>query len=413
MATITPVILQNNQRKDGRWVVVFRLTHKRKSVYIKTSHLIKEIQLNKDKTIKQKFVIDYLAKDINELHEKVSRLGLKAETYTASQLKDILTATSEVIDFIKFCDACLLELKKELKPNTIGTYLTIINHLKDYQQGVILNASDITAKYIIAFLDYIKKPKSIKRMVGKDSSQESQRETKIRSGNSLNTAYFRFSRLFDLCKEKYNDEDIGIIRIPNNPFSRVPVPKMVQTKKRSLSVEDIRKLIEYQAIGWSEMVGKNIFLLSFYLCGINVVDLRNNIHNAKERFEYNRSKIENRRKDRGFISILVPNEAKPFIDWYTTIAGKWSNSNNLVATSNKGLRSIAKKIGIDNDISTYYARHSFATIARNDLRINKEDIAMALNHVDNEHKATDIYLKTDWSIIDDVQRSVIDLIHQR
>lgn len=63
MASITPEILQNNQRQDGTWLVVYRLTHKRKSVYIKTSHSISKAHLNKDNTIKQKYVIDFLSDD--------------------------------------------------------------------------------------------------------------------------------------------------------------------------------------------------------------------------------------------------------------------------------------------------------------------------------------------------------------
>lgn len=98
MATINPKILQNNPRKDGRWVVVFRLAHKRQSVYIKTSHLITENKLDKDKTIKQKFIITYLARDINDLYDKISLMGLKAESCTAAQLKQILTAENENID---------------------------------------------------------------------------------------------------------------------------------------------------------------------------------------------------------------------------------------------------------------------------------------------------------------------------
>lgn len=41
-----------------------------------------------------------------------------------------------------------------------------------------------------------------------------------------------------------------------------------------------------------------------------------------------------------------------------------------------------------------------------------DDIAEALNHVDNGHFTTDIYLAKDWSIVDDVQYKVTQLIKQ-
>jgi len=411
MATITPTIQQNNQRKDGRWLVVYRITHKRKSVFIKTSILISENQLNKDRTIKQKFILSHLSRDINDMNEKIMRLGLKVEVYSASQLKEILTSKGEFIDFIKFCEESIEELRNKLKPNTIGSYITTVNHLRDHFKDVRLNASEITSKHIISFMEYLKQPKEIIRNVGANKRQETIFKTKATSGNTLNTIYFRLSKLFDLCKDKYNDEELNIIRIPNDPFSRVAVPKLEATKKRSISVVDIRKLLNYQPMGWSEMVGKNMFMLSFYLCGINIVDIRNNIHNATDRLNYNRSKIEDKRSDKGFISIRIHPEAIPYVNWYKSISHKWSNTKNLIATTNKGMRSIAKKIGIDESISSYYARHSFATIARNDCGISKDNIAMALNHVDNSTKITDIYIKPDWTIIDTVQEAVINKIN--
>jgi len=62
------------------------------------------------------------------------------------------------------------------------------------------------------------------------------------------------------------------------------------------------------------------------------------------------------------------------------------------------------------ELTFYWARHSFATIARNKCRINKDDIAEALNHVDGERRTTDIYIEKDCSIVDDEQAAVIKFI---
>lgn len=412
MATITPTILQNNQRQDGTWVVVFRLTHRRKSVYIKTSHLITESQLNKDRTIKQKFVITYLSDDINSLQRKISMLGLKAESYTASQLKEILTADGKEIDFMQFLDECFTEIQKTKKPNTVSTYRSTINHLKDYQGGRPLMSNEITSKYIKAFMEYVKTPHKIVRYTGPEKTNKTERTSNVVSGNSLYTVYFRFKKIFDMFKEKYNDDDLGIIRVPHNPFAKVPVPKMEATAKRSLKIEDIRKIRDYQPVNRSEMIGKNMFMIMFMMCGINAVDLKNNLYQSDGRLNYNRSKVESRRKDRGFISVAIPKEAKPYVDWYLSIKDNWSNSKNLILAINKGLKSIAINIGIDQGISTYYARHSFATIARNDCKKHKEDVSIALNHTDRDTSTTDIYIAPDWSIIDEVQSAVISKLNE-
>ena len=62
------------------------------------------------------------------------------------------------------------------------------------------------------------------------------------------------------------------------------------------------------------------------------------------------------------------------------------------------------------EITYYWARHSFANCARNDCRLSKDDIALALNHVDNGHRTTDIYIAKDWRIVDEVQLKVVNLL---
>jgi len=51
---------------------------------------------------------------------------------------------------------------------------------------------------------------------------------------------------------------------------------------------------------------------------------------------------------------------------------------------------VAKSLELGHGVATYYARHSWATIARNDCGVPKEDISMALNHSDPNHKVTDV-----------------------
>src|SRR5690606_10726236 len=172
MASITPVILQNNQRQDGTWLVVYRLTHKRKSVYIKTSHSISKAQLNKDNTIKQKYVIDYLSDDIKSMQNKIDRLGLKVEGYSAAQLKKILTIENEDIDFISFSEEYIEKLKTKLKPNAVNSYKYVLNHIKDYQNGMALYARDITSKYLKGFFEYVQQPKEMIRFGGVNGDQK-------------------------------------------------------------------------------------------------------------------------------------------------------------------------------------------------------------------------------------------------
>lgn len=62
-------------------------------------------------------------------------------------------------------------------------------------------------------------------------------------------------------------------------------------------------------------------------------------------------------------------------------------------------------------ITTNWARHSWATIARNDCQVSKSDVAMCLGHGSNT--VTDYYIKPDFTLVDAVNRKVLDKIFNR
>ena len=55
----------------------------------------------------------------------------------------------------------------------------------------------------------------------------------------------------------------------------------------------------------------------------------------------------------------------------------------------------------------------FASIARNDCRLSKDDVALALNHVDNGHSVTEINIAKDWSIVDEVKAAVMATLNAK
>ena len=60
------------------------------------------------------------------------------------------------------------------------------------------------------------------------------------------------------------------------------------------------------------------------------------------------------------------------------------------------------------ELTTYWARHSWATIARK-IGVSKDDIALALGH-SNGHDVTDIYIDEDLEKIDLANKKVIDWV---
>jgi integrase len=138
----------------------------------------------------------------------------------------------------------------------------------------------------------------------------------------------------------------------------------------------------------------------------------------------------NRRKDKGRISIKVEPELLPLLEKYSDPEGRrvfkfyklYKNVSTFSAAINGvrrkgangqmfagGLKKVGDAIGI-KDLEFYAARHSWASIAQNDLDVDKYTIHTALNHVIEEMKVTDIYTKKDWSPIDRANRKVLDYV---
>lgn len=142
---------------------------------------------------------------------------------------------------------------------------------------------------------------------------------------------------------------------------------------------------------------------------MNAVDLyqltERDIRNG--RIDYNLSKTEGKRKDNAFISIKIIDEAKLLLEKYIgKLSLRYSNSNCLNWVLGKGMEQLRKLTGIP-ELTLYWARHTFANTARYDCRMSKDDVALALNHVDEGNSTTDIYIAKYWKIVDDVQRKII------
>lgn len=407
MATITATVLKVNKKKDGSYSVKFRLTHNRQIRYLKTKYTASPHDVNKNGELKTDFIIDYLASDLKKYRSELNNIE-NIDSLSVDDVKNILLHGSNDINLLPFFKDHIEKLKGQGRSNTAKPFLTVYNYLTDYR-GSALFASKLTSNFLKEYEQYLRTPKTISRNVA--GGKEIIKNNVYLTDNGVNNHMAALRTLFNEAKSTFNDEDTGRIVIKNNPFSKYKIKPKKQSIHKSISVEEVRMIRDVIPETKREEVGKLMFMLSFYLCGMNAVDIYTNIETLKtipNRINYNRAKTKGKRADNAFISIFIPEEAKDII---RKIDINYSTMHVLNTSLSIGLSSLNKRLNIEGLIM-YSARHSFATIARNDLRINKDDIAMALNHVDSGNKVTDIYIKPDWSIIDDVQRAVINKLNE-
>lgn len=181
------------------------------------------------------------------------------------------------------------------------------------------------------------------------------------------------------------------------PFRRFKL-RYDETRKRSLSVDVLRSLLLREEKG-SNARYLDCFKLMFFLCGINIVDLC-----ALQRIEEGRI-VFYRAKTYKMYSIKVEPEAMEIIEKYRgeKFLLNYCDKNSSYRYFYNRLSMFLRDLGI----STYWARHSWATIARK-IGVSKDDIKLALGH--GAKTVTDIYIDEDRDKIDVANRRVIDYV---
>lgn len=240
---------------------------------------------------------------------------------------------------------------------------------------------------------------------------------------AVNTIFTHMRNLRAVFNDAINTDTISQA---DYPFRKYKITTE-RTVKRSLTVDQLRLLRDYPCQEHHEKY-RDIFMLIFYLEGINVVDLVGLKGINDGRIEFRRAKTGR------LYSIKVEPEAMAIIDRYhgnnylLDVMEKWSNHKDFLHRMNNNLQQIGPFEMVANNaknesdikknkkqitplfpgITSYWARHTWATIAAS-LDIPKETIAAALGHGGNT--VTDIYIDFDQRKVDAANRNVIDYLN--
>lgn len=203
-----------------------------------------------------------------------------------------------------------------------------------------------------------------------------------------------------------------------SPFPRFKI-RQESTPKRSMTRADIQRLAA-MPLPDNQSRYRDYFLLMFFLIGINTVDLftarpeqlsngRLYYKRAKTGKEYS-IKVEPEamsiiERYRGKRYLLEPMDSHDnFLSWRTQLNNRLKALGAPTGEHGKIVGS-----GVFPYLSTYWSRHSWATIAY-EIGIPVDIIAQALGHSDRTHTVTMIYIKPDEKKVDDANRKVIDYI---
>jgi len=207
------------------------------------------------------------------------------------------------------------------------------------------------------------------------------------------------------------------------PFRKFKI-KTVATIHRDLSLQEIALLLHYQPKTPNERITLELWFLSFYLCGANFKDLLTQTRESikRDRFVYNRAKTGT------IYSIKMEPEALEIINRYKgtkymlrflehkqAVQVKEKRNSplykDITDRANRTLKTITKRINKEKtllpvEVSTYYARHSWGSIASS-LGISHDIIREALGH---SRSVTDVYINFYTAKIDQANRQIMDAL---
>jgi hypothetical protein len=439
MATVHAVVLADNPKKDKTWNIKFRISHKGEDRYIKSNVFVEKWQLDKKHNIKHQHILD-LVRPIEKKYRDSIAMMRDAEYVSAAILKErLLKIESEEyvgngINFIRFGKDYIEKKVKAGKASSVTGIKTVIYSLTDYFRTESVDITDINFKFLTLYEAYLRTERVVKRNYRADASREVTLPPINDAGLHNHMRDLRL--LFNEARAFYNDEDSGIVKIQHYPFKKYKVGHAPLTSHRNRTVVEIKWIRDIPVItdeesrerakraindpefkndekylvkGSRAEIARDLFMLSFYLVGMNAADLYELPQKIGTRVNYNRSKTRDRRKDKAFISVKVICEARPLLDKYAgKLKAMYSTKAGLNAAINHGLLKVSEASGVPN-IDFYDARHTVGSEARNTCGFSFEDIQIALNQ--KERTVTDIYVAPDWSTVDKVQAALVALLN--
>lgn len=404
-AIISVICYKSKTLANGEHPLMLRIAQNGKSTYksLKISVAAKHWDFDKNvpkpnnphKDLIQKIIL----KTKLEYQQRILEKKANKEEFTASSLineQKEITKTQTVEEFYL---SIIEELKQKGQIGNSYAYLNSYNTLKNFNKGKKLNYtfSHIDVSFCRKYEDWMRS-----------------------KGNQDTTLSYQFRTL----RATFNKAiEAKIVSRDKNPFNEYKLSHFnTKTMKRALSKEDILKIINTDCSSKSKLrqLAHDLFSFSYLCGGISFVDIANlTLRNIVEgRLIYQRQKTH------GNINLLLSDEALKIIQKYNkycqqagylfpilhnqrhiTPMQKSNRIHKICHQVNTDLRTFATELGITAEVTTYVARHSFATILKKS-GVNIGIISEALGHQDI--KTTQIYLsRFDNEQVDEAMKNLL------
>ncbi len=390
MNTLIALMLDKRRmKKDGKYPIIFRLTHNRKTTSIATGFSIleiywderkKEVKHNYKEVESVRLLNHLLLKEKARVSNLINKLYEKGDLHYISlqQVKQHIVRKTNYDSFLEYGTYLADELKSVRRFGTARSYECTVKILKTFVKQSDLKFNEVNYSFLKKFEKF----------------------HLAKENNNLNglAAYMRTIRAI------YNKgiKD-GTIEKEAYPFAEYKI-KTTPTKKRALDISYIKKIMELNVPTEDKLFhARNYFLISYMLYGIPFMDMAflklSNIKNGRIVYQ--------RKKTSKSYDIKISEQLYQILIFYLRDKSKQDYIFPIIQREkpeqqyadvirkrkiyNKKLKNIAVLCEIDQCLTSYVPRHSFATNAMlNNIPI--QAISSMLGH--SKLNTTQIYLKS-------------------
>ena len=399
MATIKLAILKHTQAKDGSYKIRIAIGHKQETHYIITRYKVLTWANFKNGVVCNQPDANYInVKLRNLLNDYDTRLDSipNLSDLTCGQLRDMLRdmrAVTSSATILGVANEYTTLLRKENRTSYAKIIDTMVRKFLEYTNGDIY-LQNISTATIDGYSHYLKAK-------GFAPAYETMCLVNIRT--LVNRAI-----------------KLQLVRYDVHPFLYWHATQ-AEPRELDISVEDMRKFLTYQGKAKGKQRSVDFFLLSYYLGGINLIDLvAYDFRNYKQQgiLRYIRRKTRIKKRSNQYVEFSIPAEAYPIIDKYMNpktghildvTEKQYRNRLNIIDTD---LRNIAADLGITRKVSFYTARKSFVQHGF-ELGIPLETLEYCIGQSMKANRPIFNYVRIMKQHADLAIRQILEQLHQK
>lgn len=339
MTTLKTAVIPAKQLRSGKHKIRIAVGHKQQTRYIVTRYIIDDLDNFKEGQVigtPDAHVINVKLRNIlNSYQDALDKIN--TEAYSPTQIVEYLSkAKGEYLSVLEFSKCIISDMEEEGRNGTAGLYNITIRYFKECFNGD-LPFDCFTPRTIKEFDLFLSKTKEL----------------------NPTTRGMHMAHIKAIVNAAIREKEI---KFETHPFEYYVKPAP-EVRELDISTEELKMLRDCEVTEKSMRMARDVFMLSYYLGGINLIDLMSINFKGATTIEYIREKSKNTKKGDKKISLSIPPEAKPIItEWmnrkgYLDFGYKYSYANfrNYVT---KELQRLASRLEIDTHIVYYSARKS-------------------------------------------------------